>query len=101
MFQIWLVWKVSVLYCIFLAKQTLAERFMKLLAHILPNSLLIDLVLLQYESFLFFLNEESLSILALLLNLLFQRVMGLHLLPYLSSKRSVMLFTVRILGSRG
>ena len=38
--------KVSVSYCIFLAKQTLTERFMKLLAHILPNFPLIDLVLL-------------------------------------------------------
>ena len=74
---------------------------MKLLTNILPNFLLIDLVLLQYESFLCFLNEESLSILALLLNLLFQGVMGLHLCSYLSSKRSVMLFTVRILASRG
>ena len=71
---------------------------MKLLANIFPNSLLIDLILLQYEPFLCFLNEESLS---LLLKLLFQGVMGLHVLSYLSSKRSVLLFTVRILGSRG
>ena len=59
---------------------------MKLLTNVLPNFLLIDLVLLQYESFLCFLNEESLSILALLLNLLFQGVMGLHLCSYLSPK---------------
>lgn len=78
------------------------ERFrLKLLAHILPNFPLIDLVPLLLLSPSFASLMRKISILALLLNLLFQGVMGLHCIPTSLPKEYYATYCSQILALRG